>query len=142
MSKIGRARRQGALRQKVVEMAMDALSTESGKRVTALRRALLDIIRTTEGHLDASELYQSARREQPFICLSAVYRSLRMFKKLGLIREHQFGSARRRYETKFDIVHHHLVCLGCERIIESKRPSTERLKTKIGKEKGIKVGGG
>jgi len=100
---------------------------------------LLELLREAGGHLDADELYQRARRRQPLLSLSTVYRSLKLFKELGLVEEHQFDGARRYYETKPETRHHHLVCLGCGRIIEFKCPTTERLKARIGREEGFEV---
>ena len=55
-----------------------------------------------------------------------------------MFKEHQFGS-RRYYEPAPQAKHHHLVCLGCGQVFEFKCPSTERLKSRIGKEEGFRV---
>ena len=123
----------------VVEMATNSLNIESSKRATSQRQMLMELIQEAEGHLDADELYQRARHKQPTLSLSTVYRSLKLFKELGLVEEHQFDGARRYYETKPGTRHHHLVCLGCGRIIEFKCPTTERLKARIGREIGFEV---
>jgi Fur family ferric uptake transcriptional regulator len=119
-------------------MATDSLNIESRKRITAQRQMLLELLREADGHLDADELYQRARHKQPSLSLSTVYRNLKLFKELGLVEEHQFDGARRHYEPKQGR-HHHLVCLGCGRIIEFSCPTTERLKAKIGREEGFEV---
>ena len=121
-------------------MAMDTLAIElSGKRSTASRQLLLELLREANGHLDADELYQQAHRKQPSLSLSTVYRSLKLFKELGLVEEHQIDGTRRRYETKPEARHHHLICLGCGRIIEFKCATTEKLKARIGREEGFEV---
>jgi len=61
-----------------------------GQRVTSQRRLLLDLIRQSEGHLDADELYRLAKEREPRISLSTVYRTLRLFKELGLVEERHF----------------------------------------------------
>jgi len=109
------------------------------RRSTEQRQLLLEIIRQAEGHLDADEIYQRARQRLPSISLSTVYRSLQMFKELGLVEEHQFDGTRGYYEAMPQAKHHHLVCLGCGRIIEFKCPLTEKLKTQIGREQGFEV---
>ena len=109
------------------------------QRRTAQRALLLELIRKAEGHLDADELYRQARERQPGLSLSTVYRSLRLFKELGLVEEHRLDGARRHYEARPATRHHHLVCLGCERVIEFKCPSTERLKTRFAREEGFEV---
>jgi len=107
------------------------------QRTTWQRELIQDILRRSEGHLDADEIYQKARQKSPSISLSTVYRNLRVFKRMGLVEQHQFGS-RYFYETT-RVTHHHLVCLSCGRVFEFKCPSTEHLKSRIKKEEGFKV---
>ena len=106
---------------------------------TEQRRLILEIIQQVDRHLDADEIYQQARLKSPSISLSTVYRSLQLFKELGLVEEHQFDVMRRYYETTPRSKHHHMVCLGCGRIFEFKCPSAERLKSRISREEGFKV---
>ena len=61
-----------------------------GLRVTNQRASILEIIRHVQGHLDVDEIYRRARNKQPQLSLSTVYRTLRMFKKLGLVEEVHF----------------------------------------------------
>ena len=116
-----------------------SMNGKSSRRSTEQRQLLLEIIQQAEGHLDADEIYQRARQKSPSISLSTVYRSLQLFKELGLIEEHQFDSMRRYYEAMPRTKHHHLVCLGCGRIFEFKCPSAEKLKSRISREEGFKV---
>ena len=121
---------------------METQSKVNGRfsqRSTEQRQLILDIIQQADRHLDADELYQQACQKQPSISLSTVYRSLQLFKSLGLVEEHQFDGMRRYYEAAPPSKHHHLVCLGCGRIFEFKCPSAERLKSKISREEGFKV---
>jgi len=109
------------------------------RRITEQRQLILRIIQQARGHLDADEIYQQARQRSPSISLSTVYRSLQLFKELGLVEEHQFDGMRRYYETTPRSKHHHLVCLGCGRIFEFKCPSAEKLKSRISREEGFKI---
>jgi len=108
------------------------------RRNTEQRQLIQDILRHADGHLDADEICQRVRLKLPGISLSTVYRNLQMFKELGLIEEHQFGS-RRYYEPASHAKHHHLVCLGCGRVFEFECPTTESLKSRICKEEGFRV---
>jgi len=110
------------------------------RRTTEQRQLIQEILQQADGHLDADEIYRQARQKLPSISLSTIYRNLQVFKKLGLVEEHQFGS-RRYYEIAFQPKHHHLVCLGCGRVFEFKCPSTERLKSRISREEGFRVTG-
>jgi len=86
--------------------------------VTDQRALILEIVRRGRGHLDAQEVYLQARKKQPRLALSTVYRNLQALKNMGLIEEVQFGEVYRRYEVKPSVEHHHLLCLGCGRVVE------------------------
>jgi len=92
--------------------------TAAGLRVTSQRAIIMDIIKRGEPHLDADEIYQRARKREPRISLSTVYRSLQRFKEMGLVEEYHFHEDHHHYEVKSASTHHHLVCLGCGRVIE------------------------
>ncbi|HEY79421.1 MAG TPA: transcriptional repressor [Dehalococcoidia bacterium] len=94
----------------------------AGTRVTSQRALILEIIRQGEGHLDADEIYRRARQKQPRLSLSTVYRTVQALKKLGLIQELHFDESHHHYEAKPPTKHHHLVCLGCGRVIEFQYP--------------------
>jgi Fur family ferric uptake transcriptional regulator len=91
---------------------------KSGKRVTSQRALILEVIQQGEGHLDADEIYRRARAIQPRLSLSTVYRTLKAFKEPGLIEELHFDDSHHHYEMRSTRKHHHLVCLGCGKVIE------------------------
>jgi Fe2+ or Zn2+ uptake regulation protein len=119
-------------------MQTSSIDWKLSRRSTEQRQLIQDILQHADGHLDADDIYQRARLKSPGISLSTVYRNLQMFKELGLIKEHQFGS-RRCYEAAPRGKHHHLVCLGCGRVFEFKCPSSERLKDEISRKEGFRV---
>jgi len=114
------------------------LDRKLNRRSTEQRELIQQILQHADEHLDADKIYERARQRSPSISLSTVYRNLQLFKEMGLVEEHQFGS-RRYYEPAPQAKHHHMVCLGCGRVFEFKCPSTERLKSRISKEGGFKV---
>ncbi|MCJ7807105.1 MAG: transcriptional repressor, partial [Dehalococcoidia bacterium] len=72
----------------------------TGQRVTSQRRLILDILRHSEGHLDADELYRLAKEREPRISLATVYRNLNLFKELGLVEGRHFTEDHHHYEVK------------------------------------------
>ena len=108
-------------------------------RFTNQRALILEIIHHGEGHLDADEVYRRARDRQPRLSLSTVYRTLRRFKELGLIEEVHFDEAHHHYEVKPLAEHHHLVCLGCGRVIEFHYPLSRYVKRNVPEARGFKV---
>lgn len=111
----------------------------AGLRVTNQRALILEIVRHGQGHLDADEVCRQAQEKQPRLSLSTVYRSLRLFKKLGLIEELHFDEAHHHYEVKPSAEHHHLLCLGCGRVIEFHYPLSRYVKRNVPEAKGFKV---
>ncbi|MFC1964088.1 Fur family transcriptional regulator [Chloroflexota bacterium] len=106
-------------------------------RNTRQRALILDIIR--RGHLDADEIYLMARQENPRISLSTVYRTLQKLKNMGVIDEHRFDEAHHHYELKSDNEHHHLVCLGCSKIIEFQHPITKYINQHVAAARGFQI---
>ena len=126
------------MKTKSLEYSRRALNT-TGLRITNQRALILEVIR--QGHLDADEVYRQAKKKQPRLSLSTVYRTLRMFKKLGLVEELHFDEAHHHYEIKSPSKHHHLVCLGCGKIVEFKCPLSPKMKENIARENDFEVTG-
>ena len=110
-----------------------------GLRITNQRALILEIIRRGQGHLDADEVYRRARDKQPRLSLSTVYRSLQLLKKLGLVEEVHFDEGHHHYEVKPSSEHHHLVCLGCGRVIEFRYLLTRYMKRNVPEAKDFEI---
>lgn len=110
-----------------------------GQRITHQRKLLLDLLRQSEGHLDADQLYRLAKEREPRLSLSTVYRTLRLFKELGLVEERHFIEEHHHYEAKGQAEHHHLVCLGCGMVVEFEHPLTDRMKERVSKQSGFEI---
>jgi len=108
-------------------------------RVTNQRALILEIIRQGKGHLDADEVYRRARQKHPRLSLSTVYRTLQVFKKLGLVEELHFDEAHHHYEITPPTEHHHLVCLGCGRVIEFRYPLARYVKKGVAEAKDFDI---
>lgn len=128
----------GGIKQK--SSAQQVLNSSS-QRVTAQRSLLLDLLRQSDEHLDADELYRRARQKHPRISLSTVYRNLQLFKKLGLIEERHFAEEHHHYEVKSIDEHQHLLCLGCGKIVEFACPLSQKFKEDIGREYDFDITG-
>jgi len=112
-----------------------------GLRITSQRALILEIIRRGQGHLDADEVYRRARQKQPRLSLSTVYRTLQTLKRLGLVDEVHFDEDHHHYEVKPATEHHHLVCLGCGRVIEFKYPLARLVKKNIPEARDFEIAG-
>ncbi|HBR21240.1 MAG TPA: ferric uptake regulation protein [Nitrospiraceae bacterium] len=93
-----------------------------GYRLTVSRQAILDVLSKITEHPSAEEIYLEVHKVYPAIGLTTVYRTLELLVQAGLIFKFDFGDGRARYELsegpKSIGHHHHLVCIGCGRIID------------------------
>ena len=117
-------------KRKSPDTTRETLNT-SGLRITNQRALILDIICRGEGHLDADEIYRRARKKQPRLSLSTVYRTLQKLKKTGMVEELHFDEGHHHYEVKPSDEHHHLVCLNCGRVIEFHQPLSRYVKRNV-----------
>lgn len=115
------------------------LLNAAGLRSTNQRALILEVIRHGQGHMDADEVYRRARKKQARLSLSTVYRTLQTLKELGLVEEVHFDEAHHHYEIKSSPEHHHLVCLGCGKVVEFECPMSPKMKEDVSREKGFKV---
>jgi len=112
-----------------MEMGLNNRQTSQiqGHPLTTQRRLLLELLRDAEGHIDAKELYRRASVRDESISTATIYRSLNLFKNLGLIDEMRLGKVRCYYEIRQSPEHQHLVCQGCGKVIEFQNPYFQKL---------------
>lgn len=85
--------------------------------LTKQRRAVLRVIRESDEHLTAIEVFEHARRLLPGISFATVYNSLRYLKNERLIGEVRFGANCTRYDRKLKR-HDHAICNNCGRLVD------------------------
>lgn len=110
-----------------------------GRPLTNQRRLLLELLRGTEGHIDAKELYHRASVRDESISPATVYRSLNLFKELGLVDEIRLGKIRCYYEIKQSTEHQHLICQGCGKVMEFQTPHFQELIESVRREHGFNI---
>ena len=79
---------------------------------------ILDLLHDRDGHVTADEIYSLARTAYPYLNISTVYRTLELFRDLGLLAETDLGDGKRHFALLSDVRHHHLVCLSCSAVQE------------------------
>lgn len=85
--------------------------------LTKQRQSVLQVIRDSEKHLTANEVFDDARRLLPGISFATVYNSLRYLKQEGLIAEVRFGTDAARYDRKLTR-HDHAFCNKCGKLVD------------------------
>jgi Fur family ferric uptake transcriptional regulator len=91
---------------------------QNGHRLTAARQAILEVLLASGGHVSADQLAEMVRTEAPQVGRMTVYRTLELLSELGVIRPVYQGTGAAHYILMEDGHHHHLVCAGCDRVIE------------------------
>jgi Fur family ferric uptake transcriptional regulator len=93
-----------------------------GRRLTAARELILNVVSRRGGHLSVEEVFDMVRKEYPRVGLVTVYRTLDLLVEMGLLARHEFGDGRARYEiirgSKEEDHHHHLVCTSCHCVVD------------------------
>ncbi len=85
---------------------------QAGYRLTAPRRAVLQVIEATDKHLGYAETLEQGRAIYPALGRATVYRTLELLTDLGILRPIHQSDGRVRFARVAD-GHHHLICLGC-----------------------------
>ena len=86
-----------------------------GQRVTSQRLLILGTLESGE-HLTADEVFARVEPLLPAVNRSTVYRTLELFRDLGLVSVTDLGGGARRFEL-IDEPHHHLICHHCGAIL-------------------------
>ncbi len=85
--------------------------------LTKQRKSVLQVIRESDKHLTANEVFDEARRLLPGISFATVYNSLRYLKQEGLIGEIRFGTDANLYDRKLTR-HDHAICNDCGKLVD------------------------
>ena len=97
---------------------------------TRQRERLLELLRDTDRHPTAAELYETARPEFPNLSLGTVYRNLEVLVSEGLIEAVPAASGPMRYDGNA-VPHHHFVCEGCGDIHDVELPLPNELASEL-----------
>ena len=112
----------------------DQLHTR-GFRMTPQRMAILHTLRRSGGHLSPTEVYARARRAQPGLTETTVYRTLDFLADNGFALAAHVGGGKMVYELTEEN-HHHLICRACGNTVavefSALTPLYEKLKSFTG----------
>lgn len=86
---------------------------DRGLRWTAQRRAVIEVLAGTDGHVTGAELIERCRRVDPSTIPSTVYRTLDVLEELGLVRHGHGADGREEFHVRPESEHGHLYCASC-----------------------------
>jgi Fe2+ or Zn2+ uptake regulation protein len=118
----------------------DAL-IEAGHRLTPARRAILETLVDSGGHITADDLVDRVHKAYPQVGRMTVYRTLDLLTELGLARPIFQGPGALHYILMADGDHHHLICSRCNTVIEFDECGSGDLAGILGTKFGFSVTG-
>lgn len=85
--------------------------------LTKQRQAVLKVVRSSDAHLTANDVFLAAKELLPTISFATVYNSLRFLKEAGHIAEITFGNGSSRYD-RMTHRHDHAICTVCGKLTD------------------------
>ena len=109
----------------------------ANQRVTAPRRALVDVLARAKRPLTIPELRQRA----PGLATSSAYRNLGVLEDVGVVHRIVTSGDHARYELAEDLTehHHHLICSACGAAIEVDDALLVPLRERLLREHGFRA---
>ncbi len=95
------------------------MTTDLGKFAgyTNARAVVLSVIRDSDKHLTANEVFSEAKARLKSISFATVYNSLRFLRNSGHIAEIQSGSGASRFDRGTHR-HDHAICTQCDKLVD------------------------
>lgn len=113
-----------------------------GIRVTGPRRAIARVLEEANEHLDVEQITDRAKKLDPSVHRATVYRTLGLFKALGLVDEldllHMKGD-RHFYEVRTGGDHAHLICTTCGKVLEPESSALEPWRRGLSDQTGFQL---
>lgn len=85
--------------------------------LTKQRDVVLQVIRASDEHMTANEVFTAAKNMLPGISFATVYNSLRFLKEAGHIAEISFGNGASRFD-RMTSRHDHAICTKCGKLVD------------------------
>lgn len=114
---------------------------QHGYRVTRARRAIIETLLASGGHISADQLAAQVHEADTAVGRMTVYRTLDLLCEMGLLRTVYQGTGAAHYILLEGGHHHHLVCDQCHTVVEFEECVLEGLEEKIGERFGFQIAG-
>ncbi len=111
----------------------------AGQRLTAPRRAVLDLISWRQGHFTAADLITDAHERNVEIGRATIFRSLELLTELQLLEHIDLPSGEHAYVACEPVHHHHVVCSHCGRTAEVEDCGMASVASEVGRRTGYAI---
>ena len=111
----------------------------SGRKATPQRLSILQAIDGMQSCFTPRQLHECLQKEHPEIGLVTVYRTLKLLADSGLVcRMGRRGNAQS-YAARPREHHHHLVCTGCDRVVDISGCAVGELEKELERRTGFAI---
>ena len=121
-----------------ISRARDALRAK-GMRWTPQRRALLEVLLESSGHVTGAELIERSRLHDPETTPSTVYRTLNVLEELGLVSHSHGHDGREEFHVWPASEHAHLACEACLTTWEIEAGEAQSMTDSLARSRGFSV---
>jgi Fur family ferric uptake transcriptional regulator len=111
----------------------------SGLRWTPQRRALVEVLAGTTGHVTGAELVERCRERDPGTIPSTVYRTLDVLEELGIVAHAHGVDGREEFHVLPAAEHGHLHCTNCHGAWEVDAGEARQLVAALERSRGFRV---
>ena len=99
---------------------------DCGLKSTPQRTAIYQALVQSITHPTAEDLFAQVSPAYPMLSLNTVYYTLGVLRTAGLVQEVNIGHDRARFDANLT-PHHHVICQGCQTILDVMDPRLNRL---------------
>lgn len=109
-----------------------------GLRSTDARRKIVEVVLDTDHHFTAEDLLDLIKERGHRVSRASVYRTLSLLCEGGFVESREFQRGQMMYELMVGQHHHdHLICTGCDRIVEFENDEIEQLQEGVAEKHGF-----
>tara|TARA_R110000868_G_scaffold185526_6_gene427508 strand:- start:31 stop:468 length:438 start_codon:yes stop_codon:yes gene_type:complete len=120
---------------------IEQLCTDKGMKMTEQRRVIARVLSDATDHPDVEEVHRRSLAEDARISIATVYRTMRLFEEADIVKRHEFGDGRARYEETPTTHHDHLIDMRSGVVTEFRNDDIERLQKEVAAAHGYKLVG-
>ncbi|MFW5998600.1 MAG: Fur family transcriptional regulator [Halanaerobiaceae bacterium] len=100
------------------------------KRMTKQRKKIMEVLKNTDSHPTADEIYDKVKEDIPNISLGTVYRNLNVLAEMGEIMILDYGSSYSRFDGN-PKNHYHFKCENCGQVFDVDLDILDNLNQKL-----------
>jgi Fur family ferric uptake transcriptional regulator len=112
---------------------------DSGRKATPQRLSIIEAIESLRSQFTPQELYDRLRQKHPDIGLVTVYRTLKLLAESGLVCLMGHNGRSQSYARCPETHHHHLVCSGCNKVVDVTSCGLQEMERKLARDTGFTI---